>query len=122
MIEQFITWEMLRDFALLTGIVLTATQFIKNLPLIVKVPTKYVAWFVAFILIILTNIQSKDFQALDIVLYALSAMFVSTSANGIHDMGKKKEVEQPEEEVEGVGSVIAPTILNEEVKSSKKSK
>ena len=105
MIEQFITWEMLRDFALLTGIVLTATQFIKNLPLIVKIPTKYVAWFVAFILIILTNIQSKSFTGLDIILYALSAMFISTSANGIHDMGKKKEKEETEVQVEAVEEI-----------------
>lgn len=96
MIEQFITWEMLRDFALLTGIVLTTTQFIKNLPLIEKIPTKYVAWFIAFVLIILMNIQSKSFSGLDVVLYALSAMFISTSANGIHDMGKKKEIENTE--------------------------
>lgn len=92
--NDFITWEMLRDFALLTGIVLTTTQFIKNLPLIVKIPTKYVAWFIAFVLIILLNVHNKSFSGLDVVLYALSAMFVSTSANGIHDMGKKKEAEE----------------------------
>lgn len=102
MIEQFVTWEMLRDFALLIGIVLTATQFIKNLPGIRKIPTKYLAWIIAFILIILTNIQSKSFTGLDIVLYALSAMFISTSANGIHDMGKKKEFEVQVETVEEI--------------------
>ena len=98
MIEQFITWEMLKDFALLTGIVLAATQFVKNLPLIVKIPTKYVAWFIAFILIILVNVQGNNFNSIDVVLYAISAMFISTSANGVHDMGKKPEKTGKEDE------------------------
>lgn len=85
--NEFITWEMLGDFVKLTGIVLATTQFVKNLPLIKKVPTQYLSWLVSFILITLTNIHTSSFAPMDIVLYALSAMFIGTSASGIYDVG-----------------------------------
>lgn len=90
--NEFITWEMLGDFVKLTGIVLAATQFTKNLPLIKKLPTKYLSWLIAFVLITVTNINVGAFAPMDIVLYALSAMFVGTSASGIYDTGKVKEI------------------------------
>lgn len=89
--QEFITWEMLGDFVKLAGIVLAATQFTKNLPLIKKLPTKYLSWLIAFVLITITNINVGTFTPMDIVLYALSAMFVGTSASGIYDTGKVKE-------------------------------
>ena len=85
--NEFITWEMLGDFVKLTGIVLATTQFVKNLPLIKKIPTQYLSWFVSFILITLTNVHTGVFTPVDLVLYALSAMFIGTSASGIYDVG-----------------------------------
>lgn len=87
---EFITWEMLGDFTILTGIVLAATQFTKNLPLIKKLPTNYLAWIIAFILITLTHVHVADFQLTDIILYGLSAMFISSSAGGIYAVGEKR--------------------------------
>lgn len=85
--NEFITWEMLGDFVKLTGIVLATTQFVKNLPLIKKIPTQYLSWLVSFVLITLTNIHTSSFAPMDIILYALSAMFIGTSASGIYDVG-----------------------------------
>lgn len=90
--NEFITWEMLGDFVKLTSITLAVTQFTKNAPLIKKIRTQYWSWFVAFVLITLTNIHMTSFALMDIVLYALSAMFVSTSASGIYDVGSAKKV------------------------------
>ena len=84
---DFVTWGMLGDFVQLTAITFAVTQFFKNLPLIKKLPTQYFSWIVAFLLILVTNIQSGTFIWLDIILYVLSAMFISTSANGIYDAG-----------------------------------
>nr|DAW53655.1 MAG TPA: holin [Caudoviricetes sp.] len=85
--NEFITWEMLGDFVKLTGIVLATTQFVKNAPLIKKIPTQYLSWLVSFVLITLFNIHTSNFTPMDIVLYALSAMFIGTSASGIYDVG-----------------------------------
>lgn len=85
--QEFITWEMLGDFVKLTGIVLATTQFVKNLPLLKKIPTQYMSWLVSFLLITLTNIHTSSFAPMDIILYALSAMFIGTSASGIYDVG-----------------------------------
>ena len=87
--NEFITWDMLGDFVKLTSIVLALTQFTKNLPLVGKISTQYWAWIVAFILITATNINTHTFVWMDIILYGLSAMFVSTSASGIYDVGNK---------------------------------
>lgn len=100
--NEFITWEMLGDFVKLTSITLAVTQFTKNAPLIKKIKTQYWSWFVSFVLITLTNIHTSAFAAMDIVLYALSAMFVSTSASGIYDVGSVKKT-----------STTTTTILNE---------
>lgn len=96
--NEFITWEMLGDFVKLTSIVFTATQYTKNAPIIKKIPTKYWSWIVAFILITLTNINTNTFVLIDLALYGLSAMFISTSANGIYNAGDKEpnEVENKE--------------------------
>lgn len=89
--NEFITWEMLGDFVKLTSITLAATQFTKNLPLVKKLNTRYLAWLIAFVLITVTNVQSHEFEVINLILYALSAMFVGTSASGIYDTGKKDE-------------------------------
>ena len=98
--NEFITWEMLGDFVKLTSITLATTQFLKNIKLINKIPTRYLAWILAFIFITVTNVNLNTFRAMDLMLYALSAVFVCTSASGIYDAGKKKEqvAELPKEE------------------------
>ena len=88
--QEFVTWEMLGDFVKLTGIVLAFTQFVKNLPLLKKIKTQYLSWIISFILITLFNINIDTFSWMDLVLYGLSAMFVSTSASGIYDVGAIK--------------------------------
>ena len=86
--EDFVTWEMLSDFVKLTGIVFATTQFVKNFPFLKKIPTQYLSWMIAFLLILFTHLQGGNFAVLDILLYLLSAIFISSSANGIFDLGK----------------------------------
>ena len=107
--NEFITWEMLGDFVKLTSITLAATQFLKNVKFVEKISTRYLAWFLAFIFITLTNINTDTFRAMDILLYGLSAMFVSTSASGIYDAGVKKVID-------GENTTKTTTVLNEKQK------
>lgn len=87
--NEFITWEMLGDFVKLTSIVFAATQFTKNLPIVGKIRTQYWSWVIAFIIITLFNVNVDTFKCMDLVLYGLSAMFISTSASGMYDVGSK---------------------------------
>lgn len=103
--NEFITWAMLGDFVKLTAISLAATQFTKTLPGIKKIPTQYLCWIITFLLIIATNINLKTFVPMDLVLYALSSIFISASASGVYDMGnrnKNKGTEEPSISVEEV--------------------
>lgn len=88
--NEFVTWEMLGDVVKLTGIVLAVTQFVKNRKFVKKVDTQTLAWFIAFALITITNINLDKFAWMDLVLYALSALFISASASGIYIAGDKK--------------------------------
>ena len=107
--NEFITWNMLGDFVKLTGIVVAVTQFTKNAPVVGKIKTQYWSWFIAFILITLFNVNIKTFEWMDLVLYGLSAMFISTSANGIYAVGEKKLNSTGAETKENI-------ILNEKIK------
>ena len=73
------------------GIVLSVTAFTKNAPLIKKIPTRFLSFSIAFALLTLVNLQAGTFQNWDIVLYAINAIMISASANGIADANSKKE-------------------------------
>ena len=87
--NEFITWDMLSDFVKLTSIVFAATQFTKNLPIVGKIRTQYWSWIIAVIIITLTHFNMDNFAWMDLLLYGLSAMFISTSASGMYDVGSK---------------------------------
>ena len=108
--NEFITWDMLSDFVKLTSIVFAATQFTKNLPVVGKIRTQYWSWIIAFFIITLTHFNMKNFAWMDLLLYGLSAMFISTSASGMYDVGSKMVKEKPIEETK------QSQILNEKTK------
>lgn len=105
--NEFITWDMLSDFVKLTSIVFAATQFTKNLPIVGKIRTQYWSWIIAVFIITLTHFNMNNFAWMDLLLYGLSAMFISTSASGMYDVGSKI-VKDPNE-----AKTKEPTILNE---------
>ncbi len=67
------------------------TAFIKNAPLIKKIPTRFLSFLVTFVLLVLVNLQAGTFQNWDVILYAINAIMISASANGISDANSKKE-------------------------------
>ncbi len=85
MIETFVTWQMLATFGTLITITFAIVEVIKELPYIRELKTKYLAILTSFALIALTNFVLGTFVAIDLVLYAISAVFVSMSASGLSD-------------------------------------
>ncbi len=90
--EQFLTWDILKDYVTFVGIVLSIVAFTKSAPLINKIPTRLWSFIVSFFLLIVTNIHSLTFDYFDLILYAINAILISASANGISDANKKSEV------------------------------
>lgn len=88
--DKFFTYEMLLTYATCVTAVFGVTQFIKEIPGIRKIPTKYVSFFVAVIIVTLTNIATNQFKVSNILLYILSSVFISMNANGIYDFDTKK--------------------------------
>jgi len=87
--ENFVTWEMLAVYTSLVTIVYMVVEFIKELSWLSVIRTKYLAWFVAFTLITITNMVLGSFAYIDIILYALTAISISLASNGLHDFNRK---------------------------------
>lgn len=90
--DQFFTWELLATFvgaATGTGII---TQFVKDVPLLKKLPTQFLSYLIA--LLILTAATAATGGAADWTGWAiipLNAVLVSFSANGAYDALAKKK-------------------------------
>lgn len=97
--DKFFTYEMLLTYATCVTAVFGVTQFIKDMPVIKKIPTKYLSCVVALIVVVLTNVAVKQFRVDNILLYVLSSIFISMNANGIYDFDIKtlKEDENKED-------------------------
>jgi hypothetical protein len=83
--NQFVSWDMLANYGMFVGIVFMVVQVIKELCFFKDIPTRAVSIGVAFVLLVLVNVQAGTFAWFNIVLYALSAIVVSLTANGVAD-------------------------------------
>lgn len=92
--DKFFTYEMLLSYATCVTAVFGTTQFIKEIPFINKLNTKYLSFFVAVIIVVLTNIATNQFKVANILLYILSSIFISMNANGIYDFDTKKKKQE----------------------------
>nr|DAM40460.1 MAG TPA: holin [Caudoviricetes sp.] len=92
--DKFFTYEMLLSYATCVTAVFGTTQFIKEIPFINKLNTKYLSFFVAVIIVVLTNIATNQFKVANILLYILSSIFISMNANGIYDFDSKKKKQE----------------------------
>jgi len=102
-INQFLTWSMLANYGMFVGIVFMVVQVIKELPKLVNIPTRLVniptrlvSIIVAFILQIFLNVQNGNFRYMDIVLYLISSIVISLTANGVHDATIKMKTDETE--------------------------
>lgn len=88
--DSFITWDILLSYTTFVGIAFTVVEFTKELPLINKMSTKYWSFLVCLFLLIATNLAVETFKVKDILLYILSSITISLSANGLSNFNKKE--------------------------------
>lgn len=88
--DNFLSWDTLTTYASFVTIVFMVVEFTKGLKYIKKIPTKYWSFFIAFILLTITNIVMGTFRAVDIVIYLLTAMSISLGSNGLSNFNNGK--------------------------------
>lgn len=88
--DNFLSWDTLTTYASFVTIVFMVVEFTKGLKYIKKIPTKYWSFFVAFILLTITNIVVGTFRAVDIVIYLLTAISISLGSNGLSNFNNGK--------------------------------
>ena len=88
--ESFMTWETLKTYTTFVATVYMVVEFTKGLPFIKKIPTRYWSFIISLGLLITVNVVSKDFELVNIVLYALSAVSISLGSNGLSDFNKRR--------------------------------
>ena len=75
--------EYLTTYASFISIVFMTVEFIKDIKFINKIPTKYLNFTIAFILIIITNFVMNTFKCIDLVLYFLSSISIGLGTIGL---------------------------------------
>lgn len=88
--DNFLSWDTLTTYASFVTIVFMVVEFTKGLKYIKKIPTKYWSFFIAFILLTITNIVMGTFRAVDTVIYLLTAISISLGSNGLSNFNNGK--------------------------------
>lgn len=99
---SFFDWTFLGTFAGALAAVALITELIKELPALKKVPTQFVSWILAFIILILAQLFTGTLSAQSAVLCVLNGAMVSLAANGGYAalkrmMGGKDASDEPPE-------------------------
>jgi len=98
MLETFITREMLAEYMLFVAFVFAIVQFTKEIEFKIfglkisfkNIATRVYAFVVAFLLYVYAMILFDTFIWLDLPLYAITAIIVSSTSNGIYDLSSLK--------------------------------
>lgn len=88
--DSFITWEALVSYSTFVGVVFTAVEATKKFPYIKEMPTRGWSFLISFVLLCIVNVAVGTFEKWDILLYAISSLYISLSANGLSNLGDKK--------------------------------
>lgn len=99
---SFFDWTFLGTFAGALAAVALITELIKGLPALKKVPTQFVSWVLAFVILILAQLFTGTLSAQSAVLCVLNGAMVSLAANGGYAalkrmMGGKDASDEPPE-------------------------
>lgn len=99
---SFFDWSYLGTFAGALAAVALITELIKELPALKKVPTQFVSWALAFIILIMAQLFTGTLSAQSAVLCVLNGAMVSLAANGGYAalkrmMGGKDASDEPPE-------------------------
>lgn len=95
--NEFVTWEFLSGFVNFVAILWIIVSATKELPCIKKIPTRYWAIIVAFIMLLLVDLHAGTFQLWDLVLLFINAIIVGFTTKGGVDFNKVDKKDKEEE-------------------------
>ncbi len=91
-IDSFITWDFLGQFMGVVIVTMLVVQFIKEIPVIKKMPTKYLTAIIAFITLVSYQIANGSFTWGGLYMVSLNAIFVTMTATGGYDFAQRKNL------------------------------
>lgn len=86
--SEYITWDILTQYATFVTVVFMVVEFTKELKWIKSIPTKYYSAVIAFLLILAVQFHGGTFTPWNVVLYILTSISVSLGANGLSNFTK----------------------------------
>lgn len=101
----FLTWQYVSTFMGLCFSTSIVVEFLKEIPLIKKIPTKYFACIIAFLLLLFCSVIGNTFVVMDIPLMLLNAILITFTTTGQYDFTYRKVrmiEKKPEDEKETI--------------------
>lgn len=84
--NDFFTWNLLGTYSGAILAVTIVTQFVKGIAFIDRIPTRFVCWIVAVIVLILAQLFTASLSWSSAVMTLLNAVVVSLASNGTYDL------------------------------------
>ena len=97
-LNSFITWGMFAEFTTFVAIIVMIVQFIKELPLIKKVPTKYLSAIMAFGIMTIVAMHDGTFALWNLFIYGVTSISVSAISKGLIEYNSDKKTKQPKDD------------------------
>lgn len=83
--NDFFTWNMLATYSGAILAVTIITQFVKGIGFIDRIPTRFVSWVVAVVVLILAQLFTQALTWSSAALTLINAVVVSLASNGTYD-------------------------------------
>lgn len=89
-LDSFITWDFLSQYMGVVIVTMILVQFVKELPLIKIMPTKYLTAIIAFLTLLSAHLGTDRFSWGELYLIFLNSILVTMTATGGWDFANKK--------------------------------
>ena len=97
--NDFFTWGLLSSYSGAILAVTLVTQFVKGVGFIDRIPTRFVSWVIAVIVLILAQLFTAQLTVSTGILTLLNAVVVSLAANGTYDaINYRKDILKEDDE------------------------
>ena len=84
-INDFFAWGLLGTYSGAILAVTLITQFVKGIGFIDKIPTRFVSWVIAVVVLILAQLFTSSLTLSSAALTLINAVVVSLASNGTYD-------------------------------------
>lgn len=100
--KDFLTIDYISTFMGTVVVTMLIVQFLKELPGIKKMPTRYFTFLVAFFNIVMCSVLTNTFTLVGLYLMFINAMLVTFTATGGYDFAVKSITVRATKEIEPV--------------------